>query len=163
MCDKDGRSMKLIFVAHCLLNQNARDRAAVEFPDMMKPVLETLVAREIGIIQLPCPELMVPGRTRPSISRSQVRLGRLIADVIYQIKEYQAAGFEGIGILGKSGSPTCGVEKISPSSGFGPPGEGVFIKLLRQRLKAERLEIAVRGIDDHNQQEAVDWVFSRTC
>jgi predicted secreted protein len=170
---KDSRSHKVIFAAHCLLNQNARAAGAADFPSMMKPLLAALQEKEIGIIQLPCPELLVLGLGRDrdvppletideglELPEAQVRLARLIDEIIFQIKEYQWQGFHIVGILGKNGSPSCGVETTSVRSRFGP-GEGVFIRLLEQRLKAESLDIDVKGIDDHRQQEAVDWVSQR--
>jgi len=94
------------------------------------------------------------------LPESHVRLGRLIDQVVYQIKEYQGQGFHVVGILGKNGSPTCGVQMGSYRKVFGP-GEGVFMRLLRQRLKAEGLDIGIKGIDDHRQQEAIEWVSKR--
>jgi predicted secreted protein len=155
--DKDGRSRKVIFVAHCMLNQNARDAGTADFPAMMKPLLRAMEMRDIGIVQLPCPELMVLGlgrgrgpfeTIRGALERpeSQLRLGGLADQVVDQIKEYQRHGFHVVGILGKNGSPTCGVH------------EGVFVRLLRQRLRAEGLQVEVQGIDDHSQQKAIEWV-----
>ena len=89
--DEDGRSKKVIFVAHCMLNQNARHGGSADFPAMMKPLLGALEAKDIGIIQLPCPELIVLGLGRDRVvpplgtirealelPESHVRLGLLI-------------------------------------------------------------------------------------
>ena len=170
---KDGRGKRLIFVAHCMLNQNARDEGSADFPAMMKPLLDVLAAKDIGIVQLPCPELMVlglrrgrqalPSRTirgRLEMEESQVRLKHLVDQVVYQIKEYQAQGFQVIGILGKNESPTCGVRTTLQMRVRGE-AEGVFIRLLRQGLKAEGLDVGVQGIDGHCQQLAIDWVLTR--
>jgi predicted secreted protein len=171
--DQDDRSKTLIFVPHCLLNQNARDAGSADFSAMMKPLLDVLTANDVGIIQLPCPELMVLGLGRRrqaspprtirellELEESQVRLGHFIEQVVYQIREYQAKEFHIIGILGKNGSPTCGVQasRYVRASGV---REGVFIRLLRKRLQAEGLDIEIVGIDDHRQQKAIDWVLKR--
>jgi predicted secreted protein len=126
--------------------------------------------KDIGIIQLPCPELIVLGlgrdrgaaRTiREALERSDshLRLARLVDQVVYQIKEYQSQGFHVIGILGKNGSPTCGVRTLRGQV-FGPE-EGVFMRLLRQLLEAEGLQIGIKGIDDHCQEETIEWVSKR--
>jgi predicted secreted protein len=171
--DKDGRSKKVILTAHCILNQNARHVDCADFPAMMKPLLEALQADEIGIVQLPCPELMALGLGRDrdvppldtirealELPEAHARLKPLIDQVVHQIKEYQFQGFQIVGVLGKNGSPSCGVETTSVKSGQAP-GQGVFIRLLRDRLKAEGLDIGIKGVDDHRQEEAVEWVSKR--
>jgi len=170
--DADGRSKKLVFVAHCMLNQNARDAGTAEFPAMMKPLLDALATMNISVVQLPCPELMVLGlgrardtspletiRERLESAESHVRLGCLIDQIVYQIKEYNAQGFRIIGILGKNGSPTCGVRTTRHLTLFDAP-EGVFIRLLRQRLKGEGFDICIKGIDDHCQRQATEWILN---
>lgn len=174
LCDfADGRGGKLILVAHCVLNQNARDAGTAESPATMKLILAALAANDIGIIQLPCPELMVLGlgrqratpplatiRERLQLPDSQVRLGRLVEQVVYQIREYRAQGFRILGILGKNGSPTCGVRVGTLCKDRGAR-EGIFIHLLKQRLHAEGLDVAIHGIDEDCQQRAIDWVLER--
>jgi len=170
---KDGRSKKVIFVAHCMLNQNARHVDCADFPAMMGPLLTALRDREVGIIQMPCPELMALGLGRDrdvppldtirealELPDAHERLAPLIENILYQIKEYQFQGFEVVGILGKNGSPACGVETTSLPGGQAP-GEGVFVKLLRKRLQAESLNIGIKGIDDHRQEEAIAWILAR--
>jgi predicted secreted protein len=160
--DRDGRSKNVIFVAHCVLNQNARDSGTADSPAMMKPLLAALMAEDIGIIQLPCPELVVLGlgrdrgvpplptiREKLELPESQLQLGILAGQVIDQINEYRRHGFHVIGILAKEGSPTCGAS------------DGVFLRLLRQRLSGEGLDIGIKGIDDQSQQEAIEWVLQR--
>jgi predicted secreted protein len=171
--EKDGRSRKVIFVAHCMLNQNARHVDCADFPAMMGSLLTALQDKEVGIVQMPCPELMALGLGRDrdvppldtirealELSDAHERLAPLIENVIYQIKEYQFQGFEVVGILGKNGSPACGVETTSLPGGQAP-GEGVFVALLRKRLHAESLNPGIKGIDDHRQEETIAWVSGR--
>lgn len=169
---KDGRSKRVVFIAHCVLNQNARLVNYAAFPAMMKSMLAALQEREIGIVQLPCPETMALGLGRdrgvpPSeirkgleLPESQAQLGRFVDQVIYQIKEYQWQGFHVVGVLGLNTSPSCGVETTCCEPPRGP-GEGVFIRLLHERVKAEGLDIGFKGIDELRQQEAIDWVAAR--
>ncbi|HUA58663.1 MAG TPA: hypothetical protein VML19_07915 [Verrucomicrobiae bacterium] len=165
--DADCRRKKVVFAAHCMLNQNARDAGSAEFAAMMKPLLEALVTQDIGIIQLPCPELMVLGlgrgrdscptqtiRERLESAESQVGLESLVDQVVYQIQEYRKHGFQIIGILGKNGSPACGVGPALAISG----AEGVFIRLLRQRIHAAGLDICIEGIDDDDQRQSIEWI-----
>ena len=82
-------------------------------------------------------------------------------EIIYQIREYRRQHVHVVGILGKNGSPSCGVEHRVFDSGH-EAGEGVFIRILRETLERERLtDVGLKGLDDHRQQEAVEWVRSR--
>jgi len=167
---KDGRSRKVVFVAHCVLNQNARHVDCADFPALMKPLLAALEAQEIGIIQMPCPELMALGLGRDrdvppldtirealELPEASSRLQPSLDQIVYLVKEYRWQGFEVVGVLGKNGSPSCGVETTSLKTGLAP-GEGVFIRLLRNRFVKEGIKVGIRGVDDHRQQEAIDWV-----
>ena len=171
--NKDGRSKKVVFAAHCVVNQNARHVDCADFPAMMEPLVEFFQEEELGIIQLPCPELMALGLGRDrdvppldtirealELPEAHERLRYLIDDIVHQIKEYQFQGFEVVGILGKNGSPACGVETTSLPGGQAP-GEGVFVRLLRDRLQVEGLDIGIKGVDDHRQEEAIAWVSER--
>ncbi len=171
--DRDARSKKVVFAAHCILNQNARHVDCADFPSAMKPLVSFLQERELGISQMPCPEMMALGLGRDrdvppldtvrealELPDAQGRLQPVIDDIAYQIKEYQFQGFAVVGILGKNGSPACGVETTSLPEGEAP-GEGVFIRLLKTRLRAEGLSIGIKGVDDHRQQETMAWLSQR--
>jgi len=163
---RDPRSRKVIFVAHCVLNQNARILDAADFPAMFEPLVEALRKHNIGIIQLPCPELRVLGLSRRTVREGletpegQAHLKLLIAELIYVIKEYQFQGFHVVGILGKNGSPSCGVTRTY-LDGRQQDGQGVFIRLLRETLAAEGLDIDIMGVADHEQEKAIEWVLER--
>jgi len=163
---KDVRSRKVVFVPHCALNQNARITGAADFPAMFEPLLEALRENQVGVIQLPCPELMVLGlgwktvREGLETAEGLAHLKLLIKDIIYIIKEYRFQEFHVAGILGKNGSPACGVTRTY-LDGKQVDGEGVFIRELREALAEENLDIELFGVTDHRQEEAVDWVQER--
>jgi hypothetical protein len=56
----DIRSGKVIFVAHCVLNQNARMVNVADFPAMHDQLCDYLQKSQVGIIQMPCPETYCP-------------------------------------------------------------------------------------------------------
>ena len=157
------RSRKVIFVSHCMLNQNARITTAADFPAMFVPLVEWLKERSIGIIQMPCPELRVLGLGRVSVrdgletEEGQAHLHQIIGDLIYEIRQYQLQGFEVLGILGKQGSPACGVTMTWLDNRH-QEGIGVFIRLFKERLAEAKLGVEIIGIADHEQQEAIDWM-----
>jgi len=161
------RSRKVVFLSHCMLNQNARITTAADFPAMFEPLVSWLKEHKIGIIQMPCPELRVLGLGRVTVregletEEGHAHLHQIIDDLIYEIREYQFQGFDVIGILGKQGSPSCGVTRTW-LDGRQQDGIGVFVRLFRQRLDDEQLDVEIIGVADHEQQKAIDWLAQRT-
>ena len=167
---QDGRSQKVAFLAHCLLNQNAiSDGTAVRpagFPEMVSYLLE----HGVGIVQLPCPELLCLGldrgdpqgaerpvvventRIRRAMAQAEPsrRLAQLVEDTMAQLLEYRRYGFQVVGILGANRSPCCGVDTTSQDDQE-VPGMGVFLEALSHRLEEVGWQIPMvgfRGTDD---------------
>ena len=167
---QDGRSQKVAFLAHCLLNQNAiSDGTAVRpagFPEMLSYLLE----HGVGIVQMPCPELLCLGldrgdpqgaerpvvventRIRRAMAQAEPsrRLAQLVEDTMAQLLEYRRYGFQVVGILGANRSPCCGVDTTSQDDQE-VPGMGVFLEALSRRLEEVGWQIPMvgfRGTDD---------------
>jgi len=60
----DNRSKRIILVAHCILNQNSISYGTADFPSQFLEILRIIEENHIGIVQLPCPELMCLGLDR---------------------------------------------------------------------------------------------------
>lgn len=142
---RDGRSQKVAFLAHCLLNQNAiSDGTAVRpagFPEMVSYLLE----HGVGIVQLPCPELLCLGldrgdpqgaerpvvventRIRRAMAQAEPsrRLAQLVEDTMTQLLEYRRYGFQVVGILGANRSPLLRCGHHLPRRPGGPGYGGV--------------------------------------
>jgi predicted secreted protein len=130
----DQRSRKVVFLAHCLLNENTRYLGGARRPGGVVEIVQPCLERGIGIIQLPCPEEHAWGgvmkrwllgmygadasvrfRLRSVLlpvmlfytRRVYRRLARHVAN---QVQDYLASGFEVLGIIGIDGSPSCGVQ-----------------------------------------------------
>ena len=88
------------------------------------------------------------------------RLKRLIDDIVFTIKEYRFQNFEVVGILGKNGSPACGVTRTWLDNRQ-QDGQGVFIRELKKRLTLEKLDIEVLGVADHQQDKCIEWLEER--
>lgn len=164
----------MVFVAHCVLNQNAKVNQCAHYPGVMRELAEYLVESGLGIVQMPCPELTYLGldrqmdtrmvgtvesedtriavRMRESAARSAC--SRLVEDIAYQMGEYRKNGFEVVGILGINGSPTCGVE-TNWSEDKEAPGAGVFLQALGERLENNGMVVPIRGVKAANPSEAV--------
>jgi predicted secreted protein len=170
----DERSKKLLLVAHCILNQNAKLDRCAHYPGAIREVTETIVASGVGIVQMPCPDLLLLGLARqaantgcPTIEEVDTRIARRMAEtagitlcqeivrnLVYQIEEYRKNGFEIVGIVGINGSPTCGVE-TTWAEGQERPGYGVLTRALSQELAGRGAAIPLRGIKAFQAEQAL--------
>ena len=161
----DGRSKRVIFLAHCLLNQNAISDGTAVSPASFQAVIRLLLDAEVGIVQMPCPELCCLGLDRGNIhgadspvtvenTRIRESLGQdgprrqleaLAGQVAHQILEYRKYGFAVLGIIGADRSPTCGVETTS-DQGVELPGRGVFMGALCRALERRGISLPCVGV-----------------
>lgn len=162
----DSRSGRIVFLSHCMLNQNARIVDYADFPAMFEPLIDYLQGKQVGLIQMPCPELYCLGLGRKAVrpglesQAGRQRLERMIDDLIFTIREYLFQDFEILAILGKQGSPACGVT-CTWLDNRQQEGQGVWIRELSKRLDTEDLNIPVLGIADHEQENAIEWLEER--
>jgi predicted secreted protein len=104
---------------------------------MFEPLIDYLKEKQVGLIQMPCIELYVLGLGRFDVRvgmespAGMNRLMRLIDDQIFTMREYLFQGFEIVGILGKQGSPSCGVTR----TWLDGIKQDETIKWLEERLK----------------------------
>lgn len=129
----DERSRRVVFVSHCLLNENTRYLGGAFRPGCVDEIVDEFQREGIGICQMRCPEQRAWGgvlkrRTLPAygsrgtllyrVRRLYVPLfvwytrfiyGRLAAEVVRDIEDYVRSGFEVVGVVGLAGSPSCGV------------------------------------------------------
>jgi predicted secreted protein len=174
----DTRSKKVILVAHCILNQNAKIDRCAYYPGAMREVTQTLMDAGIGFIQMPCPELLHLGLDRQvernigtTIESEDDRVAtlmnsdhakrlcrRIAKDFNYQIKQYLLNGFTVIGILGINGSPTCGVE-TAWSDGIEINQKGVLISAIFEEFTRQGINLTIRGIKAKTPQEALGTVM----
>lgn len=170
---RDCRSRRVILIPHCALNQNARVPGAAESPAAVVGLINGLLERDVGILQMPCPELHAFGLERGNVSiRDELqtsegkRLCRILAvNLVEQVRAYRSCGVNILGVLGKNGSPSCGVEETWIDGVT--PGAGVFIQELAAvcRECAVHLDMAgYRDGDPHKGLETVDhWLAAPQC
>ncbi len=136
------RSKKVIFVSHCILNQNTVVYPLARAKGAYRDIVTELMNNGIGIHQLPCPEYRYLGLKREPMTKEQYetedfrRLNKGIAsDAVRIIKEYISSGYNMLGIIGINESPTCSIN-----------GEkGIFMEELLCGLSEE--DIKLRLID----------------
>ncbi len=173
----DKRGKKVILVAHCILNQNAKLDECAHYPGAIREIIQLLLERGIGMIQMPCPELIRLGLDRQAdkstshtVQSEDTRISRIMQeaeaqklckkiseDIVYQVEEYQKNGFEVLGLLGINGSPTCGVETTwADDHEF--DGYGVLIKCLEEELAQRNITLNMAGIKANDTCSAIETV-----
>jgi predicted secreted protein len=127
----DARSGRVVFLAHCLLNQNTRYPGGAVCPGVVVDAVAPYLDDGTGIVQMPCPEqrtwggvakrhllrlLDLPARARaarrllgPARRYLRWRYRRLAHAVVADIADCTASGLAVVGIVGVAGSPSCGV------------------------------------------------------
>ena len=127
----DARSGEVVFVSHCLLNQNTRYLGGAICRGVVGGAVAPYVRDGTGIVQMPCPEQRVWGgvlKTRmlwliehPRVARAapvllplvhrymRWRYARLARPVAREVRDYVDSGLRVRGVVGVAGSPSCGV------------------------------------------------------
>ena len=161
----DKRSKKLVLVAHCILNQNSISDGTADYPGAIKKIVNLLLQYDVGIIQMPCPELLCLGldrgningaeqevvventRIRKLMSKPSVKskLNLLVQQLVYQIEEYLLQGFEIYCLVGINRSPSCGIDTTSKNNKE-VEGKGVFVEALIKELEIRSIFLDMIGI-----------------
>lgn len=150
------RIQKIAAVCHCVLNPASKvlcrdEQESRRETSMRNAVLCDLHDREVGVLQLPCPEFSLYGPLRWGIVREQTdnvffraHCRRILEPVVEQLCEYAAHPelFEVMCIIGIDGSPSCGVNKTCSGYWFGEP----FARDNEQRKLAPAREIKGSGV-----------------
>lgn len=128
----DARGGKVVFLSHCLLNQNTRYPGGAVEPGVVEAALAPCLEDGVGVVQLPCPEQQVWGGVlkrrflwllaHPGVARTgpvlvpavrawlRWRYRRLARRVAREVADYDRSGFETVAVVGVADSPSCGVQ-----------------------------------------------------
>jgi predicted secreted protein len=129
----DERSRRVVFVSHCLLNQNVRYLGGAWTSGIAPDAVEQFIREGVGLYQMPCPEQAAWGGVmKRFILRFYGAQGtwayrfrglllpifhlytywvyrRLASRIARHIADYAHSGFQIVGIVGVGDSPSCGV------------------------------------------------------
>jgi predicted secreted protein len=173
----DARRKKIVLVAHCLLNQNSISDGTADRASQFDEIVEFLMANHIGMIQMPCPEFLclgldrgdADGSKRPLLEentrirellgepRHVATLRRKADDLVTQIREYEAYGFQVLGVIGVDRSPSCGVATTS-RGGAETPGKGLFLEVLSETLAEHEITLPMIGTKTHEPEASLEKV-----
>jgi predicted secreted protein len=147
------RVARVAFVAHCLLNQNAKVDGGARCPGVYSPLVALLRERGWELEQMPCPELAFTGLNRFWAVREQLdtlafrRHCRRIAAAVAGAVAARIARGDEVVLVGLEGSPSMGVRVTSsdPQRGGRPewpdgapeltPGRGILVEELLAELE----------------------------
>ena len=151
----DIRSMRALFVSHCVLAQCVRASGLVRhFPGPVRPVLEFALKHELNLMQMPCPETLCSagglGRQphgKDWYERNGLRetAKKIAQGQVAYMKELVKSGVEILGIVGMDFSPACAVNHLNR----GPviyAGKGIYVEELENALSENGLSIPMIGI-----------------
>jgi predicted secreted protein len=169
----DPASPRFAYLAHCLLNANAKVGDAALCAGIFSPLVTRLRANGWTIRQMPCPELAFAGLRRFWAVREQYdtpayrdHCARLARAVAGQLEADLRNGGEAL-IVGIDGSPSMGVHLTASGESWGGrpamttseeypvvPGAGLFTGHLLAELEARGMRrVRVAGI----AQDAPDY------
>ncbi len=116
---------RVAFVAHCLVNQNAKVQEFARSAGVVPGVVERLRRHGYRIQQLPCPEMAFAGVNRWWQGRELYDKANyrrhcqiLAANMAEPIAEFYRRGFE-IVVIGLDGSPSSGVRYTGRAKDWG--------------------------------------------
>ena len=87
----DARSGEVVFVSHCLLNQNTRYLGGAVCPGVVAAAIAPYIEDGTGIVQMPCPEQRVWGgvlKTRMLCLIQHPRIARAVPVVWPAVRRY---------------------------------------------------------------------------
>lgn len=129
--NEDRRSKKIVFISNCLLNANNKVQEFARYPGMLTEVVRVLDLYGIGVMQMPCPEVLYSGCQRWWSDRTIYNNAgyrhfcrKLSEQTVDYLENYSIAGYDVIAFLVCDGSPTCGLTVSSHyENGGGHPEE----------------------------------------
>ena len=172
------RNKKIILLAHCILNVNAKVHGLAVEPAGCRTIVSSLMDHGFGIIQLPCVEQSCFGINRWGQVKRQLdfpgfhaKSRALLQPVIEQVLDFQRNGYQIAAVVGLDGSPSCGVNFTCSGDWGGEIGEGydlpakiaslstlpeagVMMDVLREMLAEVDLIIDFLGIDESDPAAA---------
>lgn len=164
---------RVALIAHCLLDPFTKVRGLAN-DEAGARVVTDLLGEDIGLIQLPCPEITFLGARRWGMTYEQYDVPafrRHCRAIVEPVVETVAALVDDGAVLdrlvGVDGSPSCGVAKTcrgyeggEPEAVYGTPdtaqharieaGRGVFVEVLLEMLRERGLEPPMTGVSEES-------------
>ncbi len=149
------REKNIVLVSHCLLNQNSVVLPLARAKGMYKALVEVIKDREIGILQLPCPEIIHLGVERKPMTKQEYDTEdyrglcrELLKPIIIQLEFYISSDYNMVGIIGIDESPTCSLDS-----------KGILMEEFYKSLEEHHIELSNIAVPT-TYRENVETCFS---
>lgn len=130
----DARARRVVFLSHCLLNENTRYLGGAARPGCVQEIVNACTDSDLGMVQLPCPEehawggvrkrwllrlygssRWLPGPLRRALLPALLAYtrwvyARLARDAARRVADYRRTGHQVVAVVGVDGSPSCGID-----------------------------------------------------
>lgn len=167
-----NRAKKIVIVSHCILNQNCVVKPYAKNGEHFLGFIKSLLNQNIGIVQLPCPEMALLGLKRWGHVKDQLSYPgfleaskSMLYPVLSMVEEYLSNGYSIDGVYGIAGSPSCGVNKTCRANWEGEAScyknlddilsrvklveeSGVFIEVFQKLLEEKNIDLKFYDVDD---------------
>jgi predicted secreted protein len=147
---------KVVFISHCILNQNVRANGKERSSGSIKEIVKIFADAEVGIVQLPCPEMEYDGglnrefRSKETYGKTYRKCCRnLSLKILKDIKSYLDRDYKVLGILGVEFSPTCGVYRLESSKRI-IPGRGILTEELEKGMQNGNFQVPIISVNTNN-------------
>ena len=147
---------KVVFVPHCILNQNVRACEKEKSNGTIKEIVNIFAEAEVGIVQLPCPEVEFDGGLRRSFKTKESysefyreNCRKISLEILETIKKYLDKEYRVLGILGIEFSPTCGVYRIEDRKKI-VPGKGILIEEIEKEMQKKNFQVPIIAVNLNN-------------
>jgi predicted secreted protein len=148
---------KVVFVPHCILNQNVRAVGKEKSNGTIKEIVNFFAEAEVGIVQLPCPEVEFDGgldrqlKTKENYNNEVYRncCREISLKVLKEVREYLDKEYKVVGILGVEFSPTCAVYRIENGKKI-LPGKGILMEELEKEMQKENFQVPIIAVNLNN-------------
>ena len=162
---EDSRGGRILLVIECLLNQNARDQGAAVCPAMSRELVALCQEHDVGLVQIPCPEIRALGwhRRRPAghsirqaldTAAGRASCRELARETVGRIQQYREGGIRPLGVVGGNAlSPGCAVHHGREGDTSGPlqQGSGLLMTALRRALDDNGMTIPIVPLRDADE------------
>ena len=155
------RGKKVVFVSHCLLNQNTRAKGMSTSQGGIKELMDLFSEAGVGIVQLPCPQFEANGgldwKPKSSYDTKVYRsyCKKLSTSILQQVKKYLSKNYEVLGIMGVELSATCAVHQTT-SGGKRSPGKGILMEELEDAMRKKNFQVPLIGVKLNNIYSSVE-------
>lgn len=178
----DPRSNRIAVVCHCILNVHSLEDGLAEYPGLEEDIVETLIEKGVGLVQMLCPETRLHGIERlpmpkdtydkPHIRASYAAYAR---EEVLQLMEFVKKGADIVAVIGAEASPSCGVNIVGrwkpgvpvetrrfPEDVDFIKGRGVFMEELEEALAAEGIRPKWIGVPGKSLKKVFPEKFQET-